>query len=210
MRSVLGVLESDRMVAVVRAPEIKEPGLLATALVAGGIRSVEFTCTTPGVDLVIQQAIAEEPEAMIGAGTVLTSRQAHLAVDAGALYIVTPAVIPEVAEAARERDVPFIMGAMTPTEVWAAIGLGATAVKVFPASTVGPEHIAAIRAVFPQVRILASGGIVASSARSFLQHGAFAVAVGSTVVSAASIQRSEWGAITERARHFASALDAGA
>lgn len=198
----MDVLQRDRVVAVVRASVINDPGSLASALAAGRIRSVEFTFTTRGAEKIIRAASDAGTDAVIGAGTVLTAHQAHLAIDAGARFLVTPGLVPAVAAVAVARGVPIILGALTPTEVLQALDLGAAAVKIFPAASVGPEHIAAIRAALPGVHLLASGGVDESNASAYLRAGAFAVAAGSSVVSAGSIESGNWDFITERAQAF--------
>lgn len=126
------VLEEDRALTVVRAAHIPDAGALCHALADGGIRTVELTFTTPGV-LKHVSAVAElDPDLMLGVGTVLTADAARAAVDAGARFLVTPGLRPAVAEVALAAGVPVFLGALTPTEVAAALDMGATAVKIFP------------------------------------------------------------------------------
>ena len=181
--SVLDVIATDRVLAVVRAPSVPDPAGLCEALAEGGIRAVEFTFTTPGVAEILARAAAvRRPGTHLGAGTVLTAEQAEAAIDAGAEFLVTPALRPEVAKAAARADIPVLMGALTPTEVLTAMDLGAAAVKIFPAAAHSPKYIKDLRGPFPDVRLVPSGGVNAGNARAFLDHGAFAVCCGTDVV----------------------------
>lgn len=200
-------ISADRVLAVVRAPRIPDPAALCAALAEGGIRTVEFTFTTPGVAKVLAAAAAaREPGRHIGAGTVLTAAQAAEAIDAGAEFLVTPAVRPEVAAVAAARGIPVLMGAFTPTEVALALDLGAAAVKIFPASALGPRYLKDLRGPFPDVRLVPSGGVSAQNAREFLEHGALAVCCGTEVVAPALVADGGYPEIAERARRFNQAL----
>jgi 2-dehydro-3-deoxyphosphogluconate aldolase/(4S)-4-hydroxy-2-oxoglutarate aldolase len=180
---VLAAIAADRVLAVVRAPRIPDPAALCDALAAGGIRTVEFTFTTPDLAGVLARAAAaRRPGTHLGAGTVLTSAQAEAAIDAGAEFLVTPGLRPEVAKAAARAGIPVLMGALTPSEVLEAVDLGAAAVKIFPAATLGPRYIKDLRGPFPDARFVPSGGVGIANARAFLDHGAFAVSCGTDVV----------------------------
>ena len=180
---VLNVIATDRVLAVVRAPSVPDPSGLCDALAEGGIRVVEFTFTTPGVAGVLARAAAvHRPGTHLGAGTVLTGEQAAAAIDAGAEFLVTPGLRPEVTRVAARADIPVLMGALSPSEVLTALDLGAAAVKIFPAATHGPRYIKDLRGPFPEARLVPSGGVNAGNARAFLDHGAFAVCCGTDVV----------------------------
>ena len=180
---VLHAIAADRVLAVVRAPRVPDPAALCAALADGGIRTVEFTFTTPGVaGLLARAAAARRPGTHLGAGTVLSAEQAAAAIDAGAEFLVTPALRPAVAEVAARAGIPVLMGALTPTEVLTAVELGAAAVKIFPAAAFGPRYLKDLRGPFPDVRLLPSGGVNQDNARAFLDHGAFAVCGGTELV----------------------------
>ncbi|HEV2640729.1 MAG TPA: bifunctional 4-hydroxy-2-oxoglutarate aldolase/2-dehydro-3-deoxy-phosphogluconate aldolase [Actinocrinis sp.] len=202
---LLSILEQDRALVIVRAKQIADPAALARALAAGGIRLVEFTFTTPTV-LDVIKTCAEVPETVVGAGTVLTAEQAEQAIGAGARFLVTPDLRPQVAEVARRTGTPLFMGALTPTEVSAAVELGAAAVKIFPAGLGGPGHLRALLGPFPDLRLVPTGGVNAGNARTFLDAGAFAVGAGSDVVVPDLVERGEHGEITRRAADFVRAL----
>ncbi|MFF2050765.1 bifunctional 4-hydroxy-2-oxoglutarate aldolase/2-dehydro-3-deoxy-phosphogluconate aldolase [Leifsonia sp. NPDC058194] len=202
---LIDTLRTDRALAVVRAPRIDDPVALCRALATGGIRTVEFTFTTPGVEDVIAAAVAGEHDALVGAGTVTDARTAEAAIAAGARFLVTPGLSESAAGVAREAGVPILLGALSPSEVMRAVELGAAAVKVFPASLVGPRYLRDLRGPFPGVPFVPSGGLDADSARHWMDAGALAVTAGSSVVSAADIEAAAWGSVTERAREFGAA-----
>ncbi|UAJ79634.1 bifunctional 4-hydroxy-2-oxoglutarate aldolase/2-dehydro-3-deoxy-phosphogluconate aldolase [Leifsonia sp. ZF2019] len=199
---LLDTLRHDRALAVVRAPHIDDPVALCRSLAAGGIRTVEFTFTTPGVESVIAAAVEGEHDALVGAGTVTDARTAEAAIAAGARFLVTPGLSEGAAAVAREAGVPILIGALSPTEVMRAVELGAAAVKIFPASLVGPGYLRDLRGPLPHVPMVPSGGLTAANAGAWMDAGALAVTAGSSVVSAADIAAASWGAVTERARAF--------
>jgi 2-dehydro-3-deoxyphosphogluconate aldolase / (4S)-4-hydroxy-2-oxoglutarate aldolase len=203
---LIETLTADRALAVVRAPRIDDPVALCRALADGGIRVVEFTFTTPGVEDVIAAAVAGGTDAVVGAGTVTDARSATAAIEAGAQFLVTPGLSEDAAAVAREAGVPFLLGALSPSEIMRAVELGSAAVKVFPASLVGPRYLKDLRGPFPGIPFVPSGGLDAGNAGEWIAAGALAATAGSSVVSAASIAAAEWGAITDRAREFAAAV----
>ena len=201
--SALTTIAADRILAVVRAPRIPDPAQLCAALASGGIRAVEFTYTTPNLPDVLAAATASRaPGQHIGAGTVVTADQARAAIDAGAEFLVTPAVRPEVAVVAERHGVPVFLGALTPTEVLQAMDLGAAAVKIFPASAFGPRYLKDLHGPFPDVRLVPSGGVSSANARAFLDHGAFAVCCGTEVVPPATVAAAGHAEIARLAARF--------
>ncbi|MEU9156674.1 bifunctional 4-hydroxy-2-oxoglutarate aldolase/2-dehydro-3-deoxy-phosphogluconate aldolase [Streptomyces sp. NPDC048417] len=198
-------LSKDRVIAVVRAPEIPDAAALCAALRAGGIRWIEFTRTTPSLASHLRRAVADDADG-IGAGTVMTAAQAAELIDAGARYLVTPGCRPEVVEVAAAAGVPVVLGALTPTEVGLALDLGADAVKIFPARAFGPGYLRDLAGPFPDVPLVASGGVDAGNAAGFLAAGARAVCAGSQVVPPAVVAAGDWPEITRRARDFTEAL----
>ncbi|NJQ04196.1 bifunctional 4-hydroxy-2-oxoglutarate aldolase/2-dehydro-3-deoxy-phosphogluconate aldolase [Streptomyces lonarensis] len=204
--TTLDALAADRVIAVVRAPVVPDPVALCEALRAGGIRWVELTFTTPGLDDLLRRATDHGDGVLVGAGTVTTAEQAAAAADAGARYLVTPGLRPEVAEVAHDRSLPVVMGALTPTEVGRALDLGATAVKIFPAHAFGPRHFRDLAGPYPGVPLVASGGVNAGNAAEFLRAGALSVCAGSDVVPPAAVAAGDWESITARAREFVAAL----
>lgn len=176
-------LRTHRLLAIVRG---KDPAAALNAvrtLAEEGITAVEVSLTTADALTVIRQARAElGPHALLGAGTVRSAADAARAVDAGASYLVTPALV----EGLEPYGVPVLMGALTPTEIETALARGADAVKLFPGSLGGPGYLGALRDPFPEVPFVPVGGVDARAARDYLDRGALAVGVGSPLVGDAA------------------------
>lgn len=172
-----GLLTSHRIMAIVRAATAHRARTVIRELRTHGVHLTEITLNTPeALDLIADSTAGDTP---VGAGTVLTARNARDAVAAGASYLVTPAVLPEVLDTAQRLDVPVLCGAHTPTEVLQAMRTGATAVKVFPASLGGPPYLSALRAPMPAVPLVAVGGVDIEDVPAYLEAGAMAVGIGS-------------------------------
>lgn len=207
--ALLDLLEADRAIALVRLPAVADPAALVAALARGGIRAIEFAFTTPGVEEIIAAVVAGAPAGvLIGAGTVTDADLVRRAAAAGAQFLVTPGVSGEVAVAAQDARLPVVMGAMTPTEVMAAVGLGASAVKIFPADTMGPAYFRHLAGPLPHVPLVASGGIAEHNAADYVRAGALAVTAGSSVIGRADVESGDWSAVTTKARGFATAARA--
>ena len=202
------ILAEDRTLAVVRAKAIPDAARLAEALAKGGIRTLELTFTTPDVTRHLRRAAetAGDHGAVVGVGTVMTAAQAREAIDAGAQFLVTPGLRPDVAAVAREAGVPISLGAMTPTEVATALDLGSEIVKIFPARQLGPQYLKDLQGPFPGIKLLPSGGVDAGNARGYLDAGALAVCFGTSVVPPAAVDAGDWDDITARAKAFVQAL----
>lgn len=204
----IDILRHDQVLAVVRAGAIPDTFELCRALVAGGIRTVELTFTTPDVLQHISGAVdaASKAGAVLGVGTVMTEDQARAAIDAGARFLVTPGIRPGVAKVATDGAVPVFLGAFTPSEVAMAVDLGSAAVKIFPARTFGPGYLSDLQGPYPDVELVPSGGINKHNARDYLQAGALAVCAGTSVVSRESVEAANWSDITDRAKAFVAEL----
>lgn len=175
----LATIEADRLVAVIRAPSIGDPSGLVESLLSAGIRAIEFTLTARGAMNAIRETASSG--AVVGAGTVLTRTEAEAAIGAGAQFLVSPGLVPETLDAAREAEVPMIPGAFTPSEVLNALGLGAPAVKLFPARLATPAYVVDLLSVFPGLKIIPSGGINDRNARTLLDAGAVALSAGTDI-----------------------------
>jgi 2-dehydro-3-deoxyphosphogluconate aldolase/(4S)-4-hydroxy-2-oxoglutarate aldolase len=199
---LLTELRAHRLVAIVRGGD--EDAALSTVLtlVEEGVRLVEVSLSGRGaLDVIARARAALGPGAPLGAGTVLTARDAHDAHRAGADFIVTPALGDGVT-AARELGLPVLAGVMTPTDIVAAQRLGATALKIFPAAQAGgPGYLRALRGPFPDLPFVPVGGVDAAAARAYLAAGALAVGVGSPLVGDAADGGSR-SALRARAKDF--------
>lgn len=202
----------DRLIAygvvpVIRNSSAELAGTAVSWLREAGYGTFEITMTTPGAVGLIER-LAAEGGALIGAGTVLTADAVREVVRAGARYVVSPCVVPEVATACRDLNVACLMGALTPTEVHAAVTAGADAVKIFPASTVGASHIKALRSVFPSVRFVPTGGIDAGNVATFVAAGVVCVGAGGKLVDETLVKRGDKDAILAAGRQLLDAYRA--
>jgi 2-dehydro-3-deoxyphosphogluconate aldolase/(4S)-4-hydroxy-2-oxoglutarate aldolase len=199
-----GIIEDDGVIAVVRLRDLAQAALLTEALVAGGVRAVEFTFTNPAAaDAISAARDALGSRALIGAGSVLDAETARVAILAGAAYVVTPTVSLPVIELCQRYGVATIIGALTPTEILTAWEGGATYVKVFPASLGGPRYLRDVLAPLPQVKLIPTGGVDLDNAGEFIRAGASAVALGSNLVDPSAVAAGKWESITARARAVA-------
>lgn len=202
-----GIIEADGVVAVVRLDDLSAAVPLTEALVAGGVRAVEFTFTNPTAARAIEAAAAALGDrALIGAGSVLDPETARTAILAGARFVVTPTLGLRTIELANRYGVPTVIGALTPTEILTAWEAGATYVKVFPASLGGPGYFKDVLGPLPQVKLVPTGGVSVENAADFVRAGAVAVALGSNLVDARSVAAADWGTITGRAAGLVAAV----
>ncbi len=171
-----GVVAIGRRVAADRAPEV------AAALAEGGVRAFELTLNDPEADALRSiEAVARVAVDLgleVGAGTVLSIEAARRAIDAGATFLVSPHLDPSLVAWAAAQGIPAFPGCATPTEAFAAWRAGAAAVKLFPASVVGPAFIRELRGPFPDIPVVPTGGVTVDSAQSFIAAGAIAVGMG--------------------------------
>lgn len=204
--SLLERLRSAVVVAVVRAPDPDSALAGVRALVAGGVRAVEVTYSTPDAAAVIAQLRREVgDDVVVGAGTVTSAEQAAESVAAGSEFLVSPGTTERVAAAMRETGVPFALGTLTPSEAMRAVELGAHLVKVFPGSLGGPDYLRALREPLPDVPLVPTGGVSPGNVREWLDAGAFCVGAGGSLVSRELLARDDLDEITERARAFMAA-----
>lgn len=202
MSELLERLTAERLVVIVRAPHADDAVRVGRALLASGVQLVEVTLTTRDALMAIETLRQDAPEgAMIGAGTVLTKRQAHDAVEAGAQFLVTPAVT----EAVEGAEVPVLAGAYTATEAYAAMAAGAAAVKLFPASAGGPAYLKALRDPFPTIPFVPVGGVSLDQVAPYLIAGAVALGVGGPITGDA-VRGGSLDSLAQRTKAFLDAI----
>ncbi|HJY33495.1 MAG TPA: bifunctional 4-hydroxy-2-oxoglutarate aldolase/2-dehydro-3-deoxy-phosphogluconate aldolase [Vicinamibacterales bacterium] len=209
-QEVLAALRDGGIVPVIRADSADTALRIVDALVSGGIRTLEITMTVPDAIGAIK-AVSDRfgSSVLLGAGTVTSRALAEGSLDAGAEFLVTPCVVPDVIAVAKERDVAVLPGAMTPTEVFTAWSAGGDIVKIFPASNVGgASYLKALKGPFPQIPLCPTGGVNLQTIGEFVKAGAAAVGVGGELVSKAAIDAGDYGKITELAKQYVSALSA--
>jgi 2-dehydro-3-deoxyphosphogluconate aldolase/(4S)-4-hydroxy-2-oxoglutarate aldolase len=207
---ILDRILSERLIPVVRVDRREQAMEVARALLEGGSHIVEITMTVPGAKEVIRELSQSLPnDVHIGAGTVLNPKMASVAVEAGARFLVSPSLNVDVIRLAHELQVLVIPGAMTPTEILAAWDAGAELVKVFPAGPLGgPQYIRAIRAPFPDIRLVPTGGVNPENAREYILAGAVAVGMGGELVDKGWVREGAFHRIAERTRIVLEALAA--
>jgi len=209
-RELCRTIEDVGLVPVVRAPSASLAFRAVEAVLAGGVSIFEITMTVPDAIKVIQSLVAKfKDRALVGAGTVLSAEDARACIDAGAQFIVSPGLDVATVEAAHERDVPAIPGALTPTEVITAWKAGADMVKIFPCSSVGgAKYLRALRGPLPQVKMLPTGGVSLATVGEYISAGAAALGVGTELVDMAALEAGQDAALSTRARELSQALKA--
>ncbi len=206
---VIAALSDPGIIAVVRAQSRGQVLPLSEALLAGGVRAIEITTSTPDAIEAIREATEALGErALIGVGTVLDVETCHAACEAGAEFIVSPVTKPELVAAAHEHDRPAILGAYTPTEAQIAHEAGSDFVKLFPADDLGPRFIKNLLAPLPHLRLVPTGGITIENAAEFLNAGCDALGISSALVSQAILANANWPELTRRAEQFVAAAKA--
>ncbi|MEH1166298.1 bifunctional 4-hydroxy-2-oxoglutarate aldolase/2-dehydro-3-deoxy-phosphogluconate aldolase [Micromonospora sp. CPCC 205539] len=203
--NLLDELRTHRLLAIVRGPDPAAALAAVLTLAESGVALIEVSLTGADALGIIRRARAAlGPGFALGAGTVLSTEDARVAADAGATFLVTPALAPSLAEAGR-LGLPVLAGALTPSEVVQASSGGATAVKLFPASLGGPDYLGALRDPFPGTAFVPVGGVDADGARRYLDRGAVAVGVGSPLLGDA-VRGGDPAALRERASAFLTAV----
>jgi len=178
------------------------PGLLH-AYQRAGLTTIEVTMNTPGAAAMIRWAADRYGDSLnIGAGTVCTLEELHLAAEAGAGFIVTPVLTREVILEAVRMGLPVFPGAFTPTEIREAWVLGASMVKVFPAAQLGPAYIKAVKAPFPDIRLMPTGGIGSGDVAAYRRAGADALGIGSPLFPDELLSRGDWDALDGHFKRF--------
>jgi 2-dehydro-3-deoxyphosphogluconate aldolase/(4S)-4-hydroxy-2-oxoglutarate aldolase len=201
---VLKTIRNTGLIPVVRAESADQAMRAVAAISAGGVNVLEVTMTVPGAIGVIEQlSKAYGDRAVIGAGTVLDPETAQACIQAGAQFIVSPALNEETIAACRANDVAIFPGALTPTEVLRAWNAGADAVKVFPAGAVGgASYLKALKAPLPHIELVPTGGVSLKTAADFIKAGAMALGVGADLVDLTALRAGNDELISERARQF--------
>ncbi|NUB93621.1 bifunctional 4-hydroxy-2-oxoglutarate aldolase/2-dehydro-3-deoxy-phosphogluconate aldolase [Haloterrigena sp. SYSU A121-1] len=180
---------------------------VASAVVDGGVTALEVTADTENVVETIDTLSSRFDDVLVGAGTVLDAETARAVQLAGAEFLVTPTVDTDVIEVSNRYGTPIASGAFTPTEALRAYEAGADFVKVFPAKTGGPEHVAAIGGPLSQIPLVPTGGVGPSNADAYIEAGAVAVGAGSAIVEDEAVATEDYGRITENARRMVDAVE---
>src|SRR5439155_12281960 len=198
--SVVDRIREIGVVPVVRASSSDEALAAVEAIRAGGIPILEITLTVPGAINIISDLTRRlGDQALIGAGTVLDADSARACIDAGAKFVVSPALDIPTIETCNALDVPVFPGALTPTEVVTAWKAGADAVKIFPASAVGgATYLKSLKAPLPQIALIPSGGVSLKNAGDQLATGAFPLGVRDNLVDLTAARKDDVTTITAK------------
>jgi 2-dehydro-3-deoxyphosphogluconate aldolase/(4S)-4-hydroxy-2-oxoglutarate aldolase len=193
------------VIAVVRAASVEECRTVVRGLIRAKVSAIELTMTVPDAVALIREFVAYPADAragtVLGAGTVLDPAQCAACAEAGARFIVSPAMDMSVLREAHRHGVAYVGGALTPTEVLASMRAGADAIKLFPIGSVGgAEYLRALREPLPELRAVVSGGIAADEAVGYFGAGAHAVCLGGALIDRDAARRGDVTAVETKAR----------
>ncbi len=201
MKETLERIQKGRVIAVLRGDTVEKTVRTAEALVEGGVNLIEITYTMDDPLAAIER-LAGRDDILLGAGTVLSLKDARAARAAGARFLVSPCLIPEVVGYGREENLLVMPGIFTPTEAFQALSLGAEVLKLFPGSLGGPDLIKAFRGPFPGLKLVPTGGVEKENIRAWFAAGALAVGMGGNLAPREAIQREDYASIREKAREI--------
>ena len=207
---VRGWFEETGVVASIRVNSAEEAIFSAQSVVAGGVVVVEIPLTVPQAAKVISQLVATIPNILVGAGGVTNPTSAEACLNAGAQFLTCDGLIPAVVDFASQHDVVVFPGVLTPTEVLSAWEAKSDFVKVVPCAHIGGEaYIGSLHRMFPQIPLIASGGVNQQNATHFIVAGAVALGVGRELIPDDAIKRRQHDRIAELARRFRGFVKAG-
>ena len=199
-REVLERIESSRVIPVIRTDSKEKAAEIAEAIIEGGINCLEITMTVPNaIQLLAELSRKYQESVIVGAGTVLDGAAAKDCIAAGAKFIVTPYLNLEVIDVCKQAGILICAGGLTPTEIFTAWRAGADVIKVFPIAALGgASYLKALKAPFPDIKLLPTGGISIDNFREFLEAGAIAVGVGGEISNWDLLKSKGKSEITER------------
>jgi 2-dehydro-3-deoxyphosphogluconate aldolase / (4S)-4-hydroxy-2-oxoglutarate aldolase len=196
----LAALARIKAVPVIRSGRLEHATRAALWLAEAGLSIVEMTLTTPNVFEGIAE-LRKRPGLIVGAGTILSAADARQAIAAGSQFLVTPCWVDGVIELAKAANIAALIGTGTASEIWRAHTAGAAAIKVFPAAPLGgPAYLKQVRAVFPDVKLMPTGGVTVETATDYLAAGAFCVGLGSELAPQKLLEAGDKAAVVDRAR----------
>lgn len=196
-------IESIGIIPAIRVSSAEDARFAATAIHCAGIPVAEITATVTDAAAVISDLRRSIPDMLVGAGTILDVQTAQRCLDAGAQFLTSPGLVPEIVEFAKRKKVAVLPGALTPSEIIAAWNAGADLVKVFPCAQLGGDsYIRALKAPFPDLPLIASGGVNQQTAFAFILAGAAALGIGAELIPKESVQLRQEERIHELARRF--------
>ncbi len=200
---MLRLFGEDRLVAVVRTATADHALETARAVARGGVRLIEITFTVPDADAVIARLAEELPDHVIGAGTVLSRAQAQAAMLAGARFLVSPCMLPELVEVARAHDGMTMLGTLTPTEILAAARAGSDFIKIYPIAPVGgPDYVRNVTRALIGLPLVATGNVGLEEIPAYFAAGCVGFGVGTPLTRPDLVAKGDLDAVTAGAREF--------
>jgi len=192
------------IIGILRGFTLAQVTEIVRAAIRGGLRNIEITMNTADAARQIREAVTlAEGQLNIGAGTVINLELLDQALVAGAAFVVTPTAEPKVITACANQKIPVFPGAFSPTEIVRSWDLGAMMVKVFPAESVGPGYIRALKAPLPHIKLLPTGGVDLKTLPDFLKAGADGFGIGSPLFDRQRVESCDWTWVEARCRAFA-------
>jgi 2-dehydro-3-deoxyphosphogluconate aldolase/(4S)-4-hydroxy-2-oxoglutarate aldolase len=206
--STAQILERVGLIPVLRANSVAQAHAVVEAMMAGGVTVVEVTMTCPDALAILRDLKSKYGDKLLlGSGTVTTAKEAEETIEAGAEFVVSPSLHPDVINATKAAHKLSVAGALTPTEVITAHRAGADYIKIFPCSAMGgAPYLKALLAPFPHLKLIPTGGVTLQTAESFLKAGARALGVGSDLVNLSAIDQGKPEIITEAAAGYLQVL----
>jgi 2-dehydro-3-deoxyphosphogluconate aldolase/(4S)-4-hydroxy-2-oxoglutarate aldolase len=209
-KDLIRIFSEDRLVAVIRTASVDSAERAARAMARAGVRLVEITLTIPDAyELIAKLATDDEfakQGAIVGAGTVLSGTQAEDSLIAGARFLVSPALIPEMIEAGRARDAMTMPGTMTPTEMVKAAELGADYIKVYPLATIGgPDFITNVRRALTHLPLVATGNVEYDEIPAYFKAGVVGFGIGGPLIRPDLLERRDSDGVVANAKRFLAA-----
>lgn len=207
-KEILNEVLQEKAVAVVRLDSDKNVFGMAEALAEGGITILEITLTTPNaLEIISKLREKYNDDIIVGVGSVLGEKDTIRSVDAGAQFVVSPIMKPEIISESLKREIPAMVGAFTPTEIYTAFELGADIVKVFPADVLGMSFFKGVLAPMPHLKLMPTGGVNLDNPGEWIKAGACAVGIGSALINKTAIENGEFGLIRDNARRVIRSLE---
>ena len=198
---ILKKVEQEKIVAIVRVDDAEKAERCFDALRKGGIKVIEMTFTIPYAHTMLEKLSKKyKDDITIGAGTVLDSETARLAIMSGAEFVVSPSFNADVAKLCNRYSIPYFCGVNTPTEAISAMEAGVEVVKLFPANNFKPSVIKDFRGPFPNIAVMPTGGVNLATIKEWIKAGAFACGVGGELVN--GYKTGDYDGITEAAKNF--------
>lgn len=189
------------VVAVIRMNDRQRVKDVIEAISLGGIKCVEITMTVPrAIEMIDEVRATMSSDIVLGAGTVTDKETAKAVIKAGAEFVVSPVLNPDIIAVCREQNVISIPGCYTPTEIFTGWSAGADVIKIFPARNLGPGYIKDITGPFPNIKMMPTGGVTIENAGEWIGAGAVAVGIGSELLDKTAIKEGRFEVLTERAK----------